>query len=103
VVPVLPYFGAGTRPTTDCYKLAESTLTPAPTVANRAGTVDEKLIAANAQHRYGVRRDDIPLSCPMPGMYLWNSHPKVYLPIEETGEAKCPYCGAQYFLEDAVD
>jgi len=78
-------------------------LTAAPTVAKRAGTVDEKLIAANAQHRYGARRDDIPLSCPMPGMYLWNSHPKVYLPIEETGEAKCPYCGAQYFLEDAVD
>ncbi len=78
-------------------------MTAAPTVAKRAGTVDEKLIAANAQHRYGVRRDDIPLSCPMPGMYLWSSPPKVYLPIEETGEAKCPYCGAQYFLEDAVD
>ena len=36
----------------------------------------------------------------MPGMYLWNSHPKVFLPIEETGEAKCPYCGAVYYLED---
>ena len=34
----------------------------------------------------------------MPGMYLWNSHPKVYLPIETTGEAKCPYCGAAYFM-----
>jgi uncharacterized Zn-finger protein len=31
-------------------------------------------------------------------MYLWNSHPKVYLPIEESGEAKCPYCGAHYSL-----
>lgn len=74
-----------------------------PAMAGKAGTVEEKLIAANAQHRYGVRRDDIPLSCPMPGMYLWNSHPKVYLPIEETGEAKCPYCGAQFFLEDAAE
>lgn len=37
----------------------------------------------------------------MPGMYLWNSHPKVYLPIEETGEAKCPYCGAEYSVADA--
>jgi uncharacterized Zn-finger protein len=71
-----------------------------PKLVERAGTVDQNLIAANAQHRYGVRRDDIPLSCPMPGMYLWNSHPRVYLPIEETGEAKCPYCGAQYVLED---
>jgi uncharacterized Zn-finger protein len=32
-------------------------------------------------------------------MYLWNAHPQVYLPVEETGEAKCPYCGAQYVLQ----
>jgi uncharacterized Zn-finger protein len=32
-------------------------------------------------------------------MYLWNSHPRVFLPVEETGEAKCPYCGAEYYLE----
>jgi uncharacterized Zn-finger protein len=69
-------------------------------VAARAGTVDQKLVPANAQHRYEVRRRDLPLSCPMPGMYLWNSHPKVYLPIEETGEAKCAYCGALYFLTE---
>jgi len=31
-------------------------------------------------------------------MALWNSHPKVYLPIEASGSAKCPYCGAQYVL-----
>jgi uncharacterized Zn-finger protein len=31
-------------------------------------------------------------------MYLWNSHPKVYLPIEVTGEAKCPYCSSMYRL-----
>ena len=72
-------------------------------MSERAGTVEQKLMAANAQHRYGVRPDDIPLSCPMPGMYLWNSHPKVYLPIQETGKAKCPYCGAQYFLEEDAE
>jgi uncharacterized Zn-finger protein len=70
-------------------------------VAVRAGTVDQQLIPANAQHRYQVRPRDLPLSCPMPGMYLWNSHPKVYLPVEATGEAKCAYCGARYFLADA--
>ena len=68
-------------------------------VAAKAGTVDQNLIPANAQNNYGVRRRDLPLSCPMPGMYLWNSHPKVYLPVQETGEAKCPYCGALYYLE----
>lgn len=69
-------------------------------VTARTGTVDQNLIPANAQHKYQVGKSDLPLSCPMPEMYLWNSHPKVFLPIKETGEAKCPYCGAQYFLSD---
>jgi len=67
-------------------------------VTQKAGAVEQNLIPANAQHCYQVRPRDLPLSCPMPGMYLWNSHPKVFLPIEETGEAKCPYCGAEYRL-----
>jgi uncharacterized Zn-finger protein len=49
-----------------------------------------------------VTREDLPLSCPMPQMYLWNSHPRVYLPIEQTGWAKCPYCGAEYSLESGA-
>jgi uncharacterized Zn-finger protein len=57
------------------------------------------LLPPNAQNRYQVTRQDLPLSCPMPQMYLWNSHPRVYLPIEPTGWAKCPYCGAEYTLE----
>jgi uncharacterized Zn-finger protein len=56
------------------------------------------LIQPNAQNQYDVTPDDLPLSCPMPQMMLWNSHPKVYLPIEETGWAKCAYCGAEYTL-----
>ncbi|MBC7983687.1 MAG: zinc-finger domain-containing protein [Candidatus Obscuribacterales bacterium] len=58
----------------------------------------EKLISPNGQSKYEVTRTDLPLSCPMPGMQLWNSHPKVYLPIEKTGQAKCPYCSAEYTL-----
>lgn len=58
------------------------------------------LIPANAENRYVVKRSDLPLSCPMPGMALWNSHPKVYLAVEATGSAKCPYCGAVYTLTD---
>lgn len=58
----------------------------------------EKLIPPNAENHYQVTRADLPLSCPMPGMYVWNSHPRVYLPIEATGSAKCPYCGATYTL-----
>ena len=60
-----------------------------------------ELIEPNAENRYAVTRADLPLSCPMPGMSLWNSHPKVYLPVEDKGTAKCPYCGADYVLEQA--
>lgn len=60
---------------------------------------DESLQPANAQDRYVVAPDELPLSCPTPQMHLWNSHPRVYLPIEKTGKAKCPYCGAVYVLE----
>ena len=49
--------------------------------------------------QYTVTAKDLPLACPMPDMSLWNSHPRVYLPIEATGFAKCPYCGAEYTLE----
>jgi uncharacterized Zn-finger protein len=61
------------------------------------------LIQPNAQNRYEVGREDLPLSCPMPQMQLWNSHPRVYLPIEKTGWAKCPYCGAEYTLQPRTD
>ncbi|MCX7590024.1 MAG: zinc-finger domain-containing protein [Kiritimatiellae bacterium] len=52
----------------------------------------------NTQKTYEVRREDLPVSCPLPNMTVWNSHPKVYLPVEPTGRAKCPYCGADFIL-----
>lgn len=56
---------------------------------------------ANAAQRYKVSRSDLPVHCPMEDMATWDSHPMVYLPIEEQGgEAKCPYCGAVYELKD---
>ncbi len=58
-------------------------------------------VQANAQTRYEVRRADLPLSCPLPSMALWNSHPRVYMPIEaENGESDCPYCGSHFVLVD---
>jgi uncharacterized Zn-finger protein len=47
-----------------------------------------------------VDRSDLPFSCPRPEDEVWNMHPRVYLPIEKTGEATCPYCGARYRLAD---
>ena len=39
--------------------------------------------------------------CPNPkaGMQLWSAHPRVYLDVGHTGEAKCPYCGTEYRLK----
>lgn len=54
----------------------------------------------NDKTHYEVSRADLPLHCPLPDMSLWNSHPRVYLPIEKTGEAKCPYCGTGFTLKD---
>lgn len=62
---------------------------------------ENKCIEANAERNYDVTRADLPLSCPTPAMKLWNSHPKVYLPIEATGRAQCPYCSAEFTLVDA--
>ena len=42
---------------------------------------------------------DLPAYCPNPRMPLWSSHPRVFLPIEETGFAMCPYCGTRYRLK----
>jgi uncharacterized Zn-finger protein len=69
-------------------------------VAHRTDASDSSLATASAQRHYQVHRADLPLSCPMPDQQLWNSHPRVYLPIEETGEASCPYCSAEYRLVD---
>ena len=58
---------------------------------------------ANAEKRYVVTRADLPLSCPLPSMALWNSHPRVYLPIEAERECQCPYCGAHFVLADEAE
>lgn len=64
------------------------------------GKSDAGYIEANSQNRYEITRADLPLHCPMKGMSLWNSHPRVFLPIDRTGEERCPYCGAVYVLKD---
>ncbi|MDX2219896.1 MAG: zinc-finger domain-containing protein [Burkholderiales bacterium] len=54
------------------------------------------------QKHVDVTAADLPLHCPMPQQKLWNTHPRVFLPIEASGEAKCPYCGTEYKLTGPV-
>ena len=50
------------------------------------------------QRYVDVSHADLPLHCPLPSMKLWNTHPRVFLAIEGSGEALCPYCGTKYKL-----
>jgi len=54
---------------------------------------------ANASLRHEITSADLPLHCPMDGETKWNSHPRVFLPIEDKGEILCPYCGELYVLK----
>ena len=47
-----------------------------------------------------INRAQLPLHCPTTEMSLWNSHPRVFLSIEETGQATCPYCGTAFSLKN---
>jgi uncharacterized Zn-finger protein len=49
-----------------------------------------------------VGATDLPLHCPTNQTPTWNLHPKVFLDIAHTGEAKCPYCGTSYRLKPGV-
>jgi uncharacterized Zn-finger protein len=49
-----------------------------------------------------VSRNDLPLHCPTDESAVWCSHPRVFLPIEDSpdGSYRCPYCGTLYKLKD---
>ncbi len=49
-----------------------------------------------------VEEDDLPVYCPGPKAPLWSMHPRIYLPIEQSGRISCPYCSATYELKGAA-
>jgi uncharacterized Zn-finger protein len=49
-----------------------------------------------------VKPEQLPLHCPTNTVPVWNQHPKVFLDFDSHGQAKCPYCGAQYHLDGEV-
>jgi uncharacterized Zn-finger protein len=57
---------------------------------------------ACTQKSYVVQPKDLPLSCPPRHFRVWDAHPRVYLPIEDLGQVHCPYCGAEYILEEST-
>ena len=69
-------------------------------MTHRTDAQDNSLQDANTQKLVQVDRADLPLSCPLPEQKLWDAHPRVYLPIEDSGVAVCPYCGTRFVLSD---
>ena len=59
-----------------------------------------RLAGTGAGNRYEVRRAECPVSCPPAGVPLWSSHRRVFLPLAESGKARCPYCGTEFVLID---
>ncbi|WP_092483083.1 zinc-finger domain-containing protein [Candidatus Ichthyocystis hellenicum] len=49
-----------------------------------------------------VSPSDLPLHCPQ-SQELWNLHPRVFLDVEKTGQATCPYCGQNYIFNTTVN
>jgi uncharacterized Zn-finger protein len=54
---------------------------------------------AHTTTRHFVTPENLPLCCPLPGVPVWNLHPRVYLAIEATGEVRCPYCSTLFVLQ----
>ncbi|HSH84089.1 MAG TPA: zinc-finger domain-containing protein [Guyparkeria sp.] len=55
----------------------------------------------NAENLIEVTQADLPVYCPREGEALWNSHPRVYIPLEQKGDqTRCIYCSAVYRLID---
>ena len=58
------------------------------------------MLQENTKRHIEIHETDLPLSCPMPDMQSWNSHPRVFLEIEKEPSMKitCPYCSTVYKL-----
>ena len=52
----------------------------------------------NDRKRYEIRPEQLPICCPMPDQRLWDSHPRVWLPLGQVERARCPYCSAEFTL-----
>ena len=57
----------------------------------------ESMSNENTKQQYvEVTAQGLPLFCPTPSTSLWSSHPRVAIPVEKLGEARCPYCGTLF-------
>jgi len=53
----------------------------------------------NAPTPIKVTVSALPVCCPPKDQEHWNQHPRVYLELEKSNRASCPYCGNIFELE----
>lgn len=58
----------------------------------------ENPVRNSSERTVEITAADLPLHCPLASQSLWNTHPRVFLPLE-SGQALCPYCGTKYILK----
>lgn len=65
-------------------------------------TNSEQMVAVTKSKTVNISvtldKQDLPLSCPLPTMELWDMHPKVYLALDFEQKATCPYCNTHYHV-----
>lgn len=61
---------------------------------------NQALRTPNDRKTLEISHSQLPLHCPTADMSLWDSHPRVFLPIEESGQTTCPYCGTNFSLKN---
>lgn len=49
-----------------------------------------------------ITADDLPLHCPTENTPLWCLHPRVFLDVQRSGEAVCPYCSTRYVFKGSA-
>lgn len=69
-------------------------------VDKRMMKMADQRLESDTKTTFTIKRENLPLCCPGEKEDGSNLHPRVFLPIEKSGEAVCPYCGKHYKLAD---
>ncbi|WP_196139537.1 zinc-finger domain-containing protein [Aliikangiella sp. G2MR2-5] len=64
-------------------------------------TTEVKAQTSSKSHKIiEIARDQLPACCPPKELAHWNQHPRVYLELDKSGKAACPYCGNCFALTE---
>jgi len=70
-------------------------------MSKNAAVIHYKLANSEKIHQLDASEilENNEICCPPLDVSLWSSHPRVFLQLNDKGEAQCPYCGTLYKLQ----